>query len=432
MADPMSLVSDEVFEAHIAGMAGMPDWLLKLKREAWARYKALPMPKRTQEAWRFAKTADLALDAFKHVRDGTPVEECQRPMLECGGCLDFTDDSFAGGKPLDEDICAKGVIFMPLANALLDHPDLVREHLFERMPDMGSEKFQALHVAMFQNGVFLYVPKGVQVDKPLAVLHEAVRDGDSVFPHSLVVAGEGSSVTMFDVFRSRDAEAKHFACAAADIFALQGANLRYRMVQAWSQTSLAFHLNSATASQDSSVDAIAINVGGGHVRGEQHGRIVGRGGNVQMHSLTLAKGTQEIDQRTLQTHNAEDGHSDLLYKNVLLDQAHTIFSGLIRVVENAQRTDAYQTNRNLVLSADAESDSLPGLEILANDVKCSHGTSTGQLDKDQIFYLLARGIPYRKAQELLVFGFFEEILGKFGNEELAGYVRGLLRASFKI
>jgi Fe-S cluster assembly protein SufD len=428
----MSLVSDSVFEAHLASFVGMPEWLIEMKREAWTRYKALPMPVRKSEAWRFATTDNLVLDGFSHEPLTEMPEQCERPLVNCGGCLDFADDVYVGGKALDETLSAKGVIFMPLDRALREHSELVRAHLFERMPDLGSEKFQALHVALFSTGVFLYVPRGVHVELPLAGMHEALRDGDSVFPHTLVVADEGASVTMFDVYRSRDDAAKNFVCAAADVYAMPGANVRYRMVQAWSQTSLAFHLNSTTADKGSAVDSITINLGGAHIRGEQHGRIVGRGGDVRMHSLSLAGGDQEIDQRTLQTHGAEDGHSDLLYKNVLMGKAHTIFSGMIHVDADAQRTDAYQTNRNLLLSPDAEADSLPGLEILANDVKCSHGTSTGQLDETQLFYLLARGIPRRKAQELMVFGFFEEVLARFGNEDLAGYVRGLLTGSFSL
>ncbi len=430
MTEALSICSDAAFEAHLGSLKDMPSWLLDIKREAWARYKALPEPRRKDEQWRFASTDGLSLDPYSYRVPSADPQECARPLLECGGCLDFADDAYIGGRPLYEEAAARGVIFLPLDRALREHPELVRRHLFERMPDLGSEKYQALHVAMFTTGVFLHVPRGVQVELPLAGLHEAVSEGASVFPHTLVVAEEGASVTMFDVFRSREAAARHFACAAADICALPGANIRYRMVQAWSRSSLAFHMNSASAERSSSVDAITINVGAAHVRSEQHGRIVGRGGNVQMHSLTLATGTQEVDQRTLQTHDAGDGHSNLLYKNVLLDKAHTIFSGLIRVAENAQRTDAYQTNRNLLLSPEAEADSLPGLEILANDVKCSHGASTGQLDKEQLYYMLARGLHRSTAQQLMVFGFFEEVLEKFGNEQLAQYVRDLLQESF--
>jgi Fe-S cluster assembly protein SufD len=426
------LTGRDAFDAQMARWRDMPAWLADMKREAWARFNDLPMPKRSDEAWRFATTDDLSLDGFSYADGPAKGEGAARPVITCGGCLDFVDDSYIGGNPLAVALAKSGVIFMPLEKAVAGHPNLVRKHLFGHMPNLGSAKFEALHVAMFSTGAFLYVPKGVEIALPLAAMHEATRGGGAVFPHTLVVADEGASVTMFDVYRTREAGTRHFACAAADLVALTGSKIRHRALQEWSDAALAFHLGSLTAERDSYVDSIAINVGGGHVRAEQHGRIVGRGGEIKMHSLSLATESREIDQRTLQTHSAEDGKSDLLYKNVLLGRSHTIFSGLIRVDPNAQRTDAFQTNRNLLLSPDADASSLPGLEILANDVKCSHGASTGQLDPDQLFYLLARGISRKKAYELLVMGFFEEILEKIGNDELSSHMRKLLMKRFGV
>jgi len=421
-----SVVAEAAFAAHMASWPRMPAWLAEAKREAWKRFAELAMPTRKQEAWRFATVSNLSCDGFPLARGEASLAASVEPVVTCGGCLDFADDFHTGGKPLDPELAEKGVIFLPLDAALRAYPEFVRKHLFGHMPNLGSEKFEALHMAMFRNGVFLYVPKNVEVTLPLAALHEAVRPNAGLFPHTLVVADENSSVTLVEVFRSRDANLAHFACAASDLVALPGARISRRLIQSWSDSSLAFHLGSSTAARDSSIDLISVHLGGGHVRAEEHGRIVGRGGNVQMHSLAVATGSREIDQRTLQTHSAEDGKSDLLYKNVLTDKARTIFAGLIRVDELAQRTDAYQTNRNLLLSPDAEASSLPGLEILANDVKCSHGMTTGQLDADQMFYLLSRGIPRKEAEKLMVFGFFEEVLSRMGNEELSAYAGGLL------
>src|SRR5690606_26332728 len=179
-----------------------------------------------------------------------------------------------------------------------------------------------------------------------------------------------------------------------------------------------FLLGAATAERDAALKTINVHVGGTHVRNEQHCRILGEGAGVDMDSLTLAKGTQEIDQRTLQTHAAPNGRSNLLYKNAIKDNARTIFSGLIKVEKDAQKTDGYQSNRNLLLSDTAESNSLPGLEIEANDVRCTHGSTSAQIDETELFYLQARGIPLLKAQEMLAFAFFEEVLVKVESEEL--------------
>jgi Fe-S cluster assembly protein SufD len=425
-AQPPFLGDDASFEAHMTSWPRMPQWLAEAKREAWQRFRDLPMPTRKQEAWRFASVANLACGGFTRAQGDASLAAAVEPVVTCGGCLDFADDFYAGGKPLDPELATKGVIFLPLDAALKAYPEFVKKYLFGHMPHLGSEKFEALHAALFTGGVFLYVPKNVEVALPLAALHEAVRPNAGLFPHTLVVADENSSVTLVEVFRSRESNLAHFACAASDLVALPGARISRRLIQSWSDTSLAFHLGSSTADRDSAIDSISLHLGGGHVRAEEHGRIVGRGGNVQMHSLAVATGTREIDQRTLQTHSAQDGKSDLLYKNVLTDKARTIFAGLIRVDEAAQRTDAYQTNRNLLLSPDAEASSLPGLEILANDVKCSHGMTTGQLDAEQMYYFLSRGIPRKAAEKLMVFGFFEEVLSRMGNEELSAYASGLL------
>ena len=158
------------------------------------------------------------------------------------------------------------------------------------------------------------------------------------------------------------------------------------------------------------VKNLAVNIGAERARFENQTRIEGTGADVKMYSLTVAEESQEFDQRTFQTHNAGNAVSDLLYKNALLDKSRTIFSGLIKVAEGAQQTDAYQTNRNLLLDPTAEANALPGLEILANDVKCSHGATTGNVDRRELFYMMQRGIAKRDAMKLMVFGFFEEVI----------------------
>lgn len=423
-----SLTDPAVFQAHLDTLRNAPQWLLDLKQEAWDRFLRLPMPQRTSEMWRFATVKDLTLDGYGSGRNGTQnaVLPGEAPGIDAAGSLDFVDDILVNSTPPSEALRGKGLIHCPLHEAIAQYPELVRKHLFERMPDLGSEKFQALHAALFTSGTFVYVPKGLEVSLPLITSHWTVADGASLFPHTLIVAEDNAAVTVLDLYRGRDKGTRNFVCAASDVYAQAGARVHYRMVQDWSLDTLAFHLNSATAERDSYLKTITVNLGGAHVRNEQHGRIVGLGAKVEMHSLGVVKGTQELDQRTLQTHAKGQSTSDLLYKNALMDQARTIFSGLIRVEKDAQQTDAYQTNRNLLLSPEADANSLPGLEIEANDVKCSHGATAGQIDDSELFYFLARGIPRSKAQELLVFGFFEEIIGKFDTDTLASFVRSLL------
>ena len=182
--------------------------------------------------------------------------------------------------------------------------------------------------------------------------------------------------------------------------------------------------------RDARVLTLNLHLGGRQSRHESHSRLQGPGAYSEMLALTVAKGAQEFDQRTLQSHQAPNTGSNLLYKNALLDQARTIFSGLIIVDPDAQKTDAYQSNRNLLLSDDAEANSLPGLEIQANDVRCTHGATSGHVDDEQMFYLKSRGIPPAAARELLVFGFFEEVLNKLENEPLHAALRDFIKAQF--
>ncbi len=219
--------------------------------------------------------------------------------------------------------------------------------------------------------------------------------------------------------------------ANSHVYSERGARPRHTIIQNWNLNTLSFQLNTSNAQSDVNSRGVLINVGSSQARQEVHGKIFGSGSDVNLYSLNVPRGTQEMDQRTLQTHLAPNSRSDLLYKNALMDDSKTIFSGLIIVAEHAQGTDAYQTNNNLMLSDTAEANSLPGLEIGANAVKCSHGATTGKIDDSNIFYFLSRGIPRRMAEELMVFGFFEEIIEKFDNEELAEFVRGLVRNKFQ-
>ncbi|MGF1453709.1 MAG: SufD family Fe-S cluster assembly protein, partial [Opitutales bacterium] len=187
----------------------------------------------------------------------------------------------------------------------------------------------------------------------------------------------------------------------------------------------------ATAERDVSLQSTAINIGASYARLEGATIAAGSGADVHLYSMGAPTGTQVFDQRTLQVHRASHARSDLLFKNALLDKSQTIFSGMIVVEDEAQQTDAYQTNNNLLLSPTAEANSLPGLEIEANDVKCSHGATSGQVDSEQLFYLKARGIPERQAYELLVFGFFEEVLGKIASDDVHEKLADKVKAKFE-
>ncbi len=424
-ASGINLASAETFQNHLAQWDKAPDWLSDLKASAWERFSDLPMPTRRMESWRFAKTGNLHLDGY---RLDSPIEDSKREFLieqsnifeSFAGKMVFGDDNVIDIEHSETALEQQqaGLIWSPLSIAIKEHSALLRKFFLTFTPDLGSEKFQALHAALFTNGSFLYVPPGMEITLPFVAYHWTYGRDTALFPHTLVIADTGAKVHLVDIFQSAASATRHFACGMASIFAGAGAQVTYQAIQEWNLETLSFHLNTVTAERDANVQTVVVNLGSRQTRSEQHTCLSGAGSNVDNFALSVPTGDQEIDQRTLQTHKAPSCRSNLLYKNALLDDSRTIFSGLIKVEELAQQTDAYQTNRNLLLSNGAEANSLPGLEILANDVKCSHGATSGQIDEEQLHYLLARGISRKKAEELLVFGFFEEVFSHLKNEEL--------------
>ncbi len=267
------------------------------------------------------------------------------------------------------------------------------------------------------------------MEGPVVVLHAAAGAGTAVFPHTLVIAEDNARVSVVDHFLSHD-DSRQLACGANDLYAGHGARVTYAAAQVWSREALSLQFNSTVVRRDAKVQSLNIHLGGKQARHESLSQLQAPGGFSEMLALTIATGAREYDQRTLQIHQAPNTKSDLLYKNALLDRSRTIFSGLIIVDPDAQKTDAYQSNRNLMLSDDAESNSLPGLEIQANDVRCTHGATSSRIDPEQEFYLLSRGIPPKAANELLIFGFFEEVLNRLESDELHATLRSLIRTHF--
>ena len=425
--------TQEAFEQSLARCAHLPAWWLDRKRAAYARFVALPMPKRTDEGWRFSSLSTLTLDGFEVGRVIPNAPSPATPLTDAAASLSFLNNRATGRTGS----VPAGIIFDTLQNALLQHGDLVKAHLLTQPSKLGSNKFAALHEAFLEDGAFIYVPKGVEVAAPIIVTHVASGAGAAVFPHTLVVAEDNAKVTVADFFASNVGGALRsdgfgaFACGGNDLYAGHGASVTYVAMQDWSRDTLSFQFNATVARRDAKVLSLNLHLGARQARHESFSQLQAPGAHSEMLALTVAQDTQEFDQRTLQIHQAPNTSSNLLYKNALLDQARTIFSGLIVVDADAQKTDAYQSNRNLMLSDEAEANSLPGLEIQANDVRCTHGATSSRIDAEQEFYLESRGIKPAQAQELLVFGFFEEVLGKIEHAPLHDALATIIREKFK-
>jgi len=352
-------------------------------------------------------------------------------VSERAGRTIFVDDAQAGFEGISEELAAQGVIYLPIREAIEAHPELMEKYFLKESTELGSQKFFGLHASIVKAGTVLYVPKGIEVEKPFVNYYWTSGEKAAVFPHTLVIAEDNAKVAVVDIFFSENDANEALNISVSNIHAGPGADVFRKIVQDWNEKTVSFQLDTTVADRDAQVKNVAVNIGAERARFENQTRIEGPGADVKMYSLTVAEENQEFDQRTYQTHNAGNAVSDLLYKNALLDNARSIFSGLIKVAEGAQQTDAYQTNRNLLLDPTAEANALPGLEILANDVKCSHGATTGNVDEDELFYMMSRGIPRRTAMQLMVFGFFEEVIEKVESDELAENLRELIRNKFE-
>ncbi len=429
----------EVFEAHLRRVQHLPAWWLERKRAAYERFTEMPFPRRTDEGWRFSNLSGVSLDGFSLSptagdKDQVTGDKSALPTRH----LTFTNNRLSS--MLADGSLSKGVVVTTIQSGLKDHSDLLKAHLLAQPSKFGSGKFAALHEAFLEDGAFIYVPKGVEVAAPIVLAHLASGAGAAVFPHTLIVAEENARVTVADFFGSvpqfsaLDSQSgePQLAVGGNDIYAAHGAHVTSIALQDWNRSALSFQLNATVARRDARVLSITLHTGARQARHESFSQLQAPGARAEMLALTLARGTQEFDQRTLQIHQAPNTSSNLLYKNALLDQARTIFSGLIVVDPDAQKTDAYQSNRNLMLSDDAEAHSLPGLEIQANDVRCTHGATSSRIPAEQEFYLQSRGIRRAQADELLVLGFFEEVLGKIANPQLHDQLTAIIGRKFKL
>ena len=409
-----------------------PAYFRARQQAAWEQFGKLPMPVRTDENWRFADIKAVDLAPFKRAeavadRDRSALLERSVGLAETSGRIVFANDRLLAQEFHGDALRAKGVIWMPLEQAIAEQRELIERHFMSEGAILGSKKFSALHASQVCNGTFLYVPRGVEIALPVECFHWSQGEGAATFPHTLIIADAMSKVTVVDHFQSAGEEPA-LAVGANDIIVGDGAKVTYVVLQHWSSATLAFHLNNTVVARDAAALALQLNLGGRYVRSEAVSHLRGPGGRSDMLSISTAEGTQIVDQRTLQIHEAPNTASDLLYKNSLNDQSRTIFTGLIRVEPSAHKTDAYQKVRNLLLTDEAEANSAPGLEIEADDVRCTHGATTGQVDIEELFYLQSRGIPLRAAQRLVVFGFLNEVAGRLPGEPLRDLLREKLHA----
>lgn len=397
----------------------LPPWFAERQQSAWKRFLSLPTPRRGDEAWRFAAVAELDFSAFHLASADLNVDEADLIERSRATAQPLAKMVFLNDRVIHESSCLPaGVLLMPLQEALQHHGELVREYFMAQPATLGSAKYAALHESQCGNGAFLWVPEGVELDGCIEIDHWLAGEGSCVLPHTLLIVAAGAKVKVLERFASVEEETAGLVIAVNDARVQQGAALEYACIQSLNEQSKMLVINQGETMEQGFCSHFSLHTGSRWVRSETMSRLLGEGARSHMLAVTLSHGEQQCDQRTFQHHVAPGAYSDLLYKNTLHDESQSVFSGLIFVDEGAHRTDAYQTCRNLFMSDDAEAHSMPGLEINADDVKCSHGSTSAQISDDEIVYLRARGIPAQQARELIARGFAAEVIERLEDEEL--------------
>jgi Fe-S cluster assembly protein SufD len=396
--------------------------MARARRDAWERYAELPMPTRKSEEWRYTDLSTLDPESYdpfapeaerERDRATEDLPEQAASLLEGMGARSAVAvrvDGHTLHRRLDPGLAERGVVFAPIQRVASERPELLAEYLYASDVSPMEEKLWSLHVALLTGGDVLYVPDGVRVPEPVHLLRWTGEGGRLLSTHTLLVTGREAEVTWIEEYLSPDLERPLLSLAGLEVFAGDGATVHYLALQRYGRGVRHFSVQHLRAGRDTRLSGLNVNLGGDLARDDVTSHLEGPGSESEMLALWFGDGEQHFDHHTLQHHAAPHATSDLLYKGALTDSARSVFRGLIRVDPGAQLTDAYQTNRNLLLSEHCRATTLPNLEIEADDVRCSHGATVGQVDEAMLFYLMSRGLTRRTAERLLVFGFFDEVL----------------------
>jgi Fe-S cluster assembly protein SufD len=422
---------------ELSRQRGEPDWVRDKRLTGWGAFESTPMPTRTDEEWRRTDLRRLPIDAvtpFNGIEGKVNAIADLPPEVASGlvederrSGLTVQIDSNLVYAALSQTATDQGVIFTDLATAIEQYPDLIKQYFMTEAVPVDDSKFAALHGAFWSGGTFVYVPANVHVEVPLHAHVYSRTGGSSIFPHMLIVAEEGSSVIVVDAWASTETDGEPMiASNVVEIIAKEASQVRYIQLQDWGRTAWNFTTQCAVVSQDAVVNMLNVSLGSRLSRSLVASNLVGPGSTAEMLGLYFADEKQHMDHQTRQMHIAPYATSDLLYKGAIKDRARTVYLGVIKVFPDAQRTDAYQANRNLLLSRTARADTMPELEIGANDVRCTHGATVGQVEEEYIFYLMSRGINRTEAVKLIVDGFCDEVIERVPVPEVQEEVRAAI------
>lgn len=421
----------DTFEAFLAQRVE-PAWITDARRDAFAAYQALLQQDLNPEEF---KRVDLRVFNAARFRptteqpDTTAISTLLAQQTEYGGSIAHVDGQ-ATQCHVSPQLTEQGVLFGDLLTMLTQHRELLEPYFLKQAVRPQADRFSAWHAAFWTSGTLLYVPRGVEVELPLHSLIAHSRDGVAEFGHTLIVVEDGARATLLEETTSahEDLAGLHVGCV--ELIVGRNASLRYVQLQNWNQKTWHLAHQGGNVGSNGSLQWTVVGLGSRLSHIHQDINLEGRGASAEVNGVTFASDRQKISWYTQQHHKAQGTHSDLLYKEVLRDESRVIWRGMIKVDPAAQQTDGYQRSDALMLSENARCDSIPGLEIEADDVRCTHGATTGRVDEEQIFYARSRGISEKEAMHMIVEGFFQQVYDRIPvevvRETLSRTVQGKL------
>ncbi|MCG8449413.1 MAG: Fe-S cluster assembly protein SufD [Pirellulales bacterium] len=403
----------ETFDAFLAAR-DEPDWLRELRSASFAKFCELDMPTSRDEEWMRTDIRLFKLDRYSLSTDTLVDVATPRALLSEGvelGGQSLSINSQAAESDLAEKWAKQGVLYGSLDRLVAEHDQLIRPYFERQLVNSGKDKFSALNAACWSGGTLLFVPRGVRVDEPLHAL-SVMTDGGIDLGKTLVILEQGAEATLMAETASTDAGGGGLHCGSIELIIEKDARLRYVNLQNWGSGVWHFAHQMGHVAAGANLQWTIGALGSRLAKVNQHVALTGPDAEAQVNGVMFTQGKQHLCYNTHQHHLAAHCQSDLLYKGALQDQSRTVWRGMIKVDEGAQRTNAYQRNDNLMLATTARADSIPGLEIEADDVRCTHGSTSGRVDDGQLFYAMTRGYTRQEAVRMIVTGFFQQVFDR--------------------
>jgi len=400
----------------------IPDTFKDKMVPAFKAFQDLPLPGKTMEEWRRTDISRLPFNQFFPLTTEEIIHS-ELPV-DLSGRIEITPTKTYVS--LADDLQKKGVLFSSIFTMLQTHPDLLAGYFDKTTISADSAKFQTWNSAFFNRGVFLWIPKDLTVEKPFEIVISGDFDGRALLMRNIFNLEESGRAKVNIRFEKNPEQAKMLAIVSDEVFTGNNSDLELLEIQNLSKNAYFFANGASLQNRDSTVKWHNFAMGARLHKSFTGGEMIGAGANANLNGVYFAEGKQHMDMRTMQIHKSGRTNSDLLFKGAVQDKAHTIYQGMRQVAREAQSIDAFQPHKNLVVNEGARADSIPGLEICADDVKCSHGATVGHINPEEIYYLQSRGIDTTSARKMIIAGFFEEVIDRIDDEISQDLVRDLI------